>query len=229
MFTRMSFPFVRSLRVSRTLAVACLAAALSAPPAAAQSVANGRAIYSNICISCHGFPPSGGPERAEGDPRVIQGAINTRAPMNFLRDVLTPSDIVDVAAYLLSLSQPATEPAVPAFDYTDLWWNPAESGWGLNLIQHPSRIIFGVWYTYGADGKRTWFVMPDGTWTSSNTYSGPLYSTAGPSLAQSFDASKVRVSPVGNATLTFSDANHGTFAFSVNGVSGTKRITRQPF
>ncbi|HET7730303.1 MAG TPA: trypsin-like peptidase domain-containing protein, partial [Usitatibacter sp.] len=114
-------------------------------------------------------------------------------------------------------------------DYTDLWWDPSESGWGLNLIQHPSRIIFGVWYTYGADGKRTWFVMPDGTWTSSNTYSGPLYSTAGPSLAQSFDASKVRVSPVGHATLTFSDANHGTFAFTVNGVSGTKRITRQPF
>lgn len=114
-------------------------------------------------------------------------------------------------------------------DYTDLWWNPAESGWGLNLIQHPSRIIFGVWYTYAADGKRTWFVVPDGTWTSSNTYSGPLYSTAGPSLAQSFDASKVRVSPVGHATLTFSDANNGTFAFTVNGVSGTKRITRQPF
>jgi hypothetical protein len=114
-------------------------------------------------------------------------------------------------------------------DYTDLWWDPAESGWGLNLIQHPSRIIFGVWYTYAADGKRTWFVMSSGTWTSSNTYSGPLYATAGPSLAQSFDASKVRVSPVGTATLTFSDANSGTFAFTVNGVSGTKRITRQPF
>jgi lysyl endopeptidase len=114
-------------------------------------------------------------------------------------------------------------------DFTDLWWNPSESGWGLNLIQHPSRIIFGVWYTYGEDGKRTWFVMPEGSWTSANTYSGPLFATAGPSLAQSFDASKVRVSPVGSATLTFSDANNGTFAFTINGVSGSKRITRQPF
>jgi hypothetical protein len=48
-------------------------------------------------------------------------------------------------------------------------------------------------------------------------------------MAQSFDASKVRVSPVGSATLTFSDASNGTFAFTVNGVSGTKRIARQPF
>lgn len=116
-----------------------------------------------------------------------------------------------------------------AIDYTDLWWNPDESGWGLNLIQHPSRVIFGIWYTYAADGKRTWFVMSEGTWTSANTYSGPLYATTGPNLAQAFDATKVRVAPVGSATLTFSDANNGTFAFAVNGVQGWKRITRQPF
>lgn len=116
-----------------------------------------------------------------------------------------------------------------SIDYTDLWWNPGESGWGLNLIQHPSRVIFGVWYTYADDGKRTWYVLPSGSWTSANTYSGPLYATSGPNLAQSFDASKVTVQPVGTATLTFSDANNGTFAYSVNGVSGSRAIARQPF
>lgn len=114
-------------------------------------------------------------------------------------------------------------------DYTDLWWNPNESGWGLNLIQHPSRVIFGVWYTYAPDGKRTWFVMPSGTWTTSSTYTGPLYATAGPHLAQPFDAAKVHVSPVGSATLSFSDANRGTFSFTIDGVAGSKSITRQPF
>jgi hypothetical protein len=29
--------------------------------------------------------------------------------------------------------------------------------------------------------------------------------------------------------LTFSDANDGTWSYSVNGVSGTKAITRQTF
>ena len=114
-------------------------------------------------------------------------------------------------------------------DYTDLWWNPNESGWGLNLIQHPSRMIFGTWYTYDADGKRTWFVLPGGSWTTPTTFTGSLYSTAGPHLAQSFDATKVSVQPVGTATITFSDANNGTFAYSVNGVAGTKAIARQPF
>jgi len=41
---------------------------------------------------------------------------------------------------------------VPAFDYTDLWWNAGESGWGLNLMQHASNVIFGVMYTYDTNG-----------------------------------------------------------------------------
>ena len=117
-----------------------------------------------------------------------------------------------------------------AIDYTDLWWNPNEAGWGLNLIQHPSRIIFGVWYTYAPDGKRTWFVIPNGQWTADNTYTGPIYQTAGPSAAVNpFDASKVVRVPVGSATLRFSDANNGTFTYDINGVGGTRSITRQPF
>ena len=119
--------------------------------------------------------------------------------------------------------------APPAVDYTDLWWNPAESGWGLNLIQHPSRTIFGVWYTYELDGTRTWYVMLSGSWVNANTYTGALYATSGPAFNGPFNPDQVDARQVGNATLTFSDANHGTFAFSVDGVSGVKSITRQSF
>jgi cytochrome c553 len=217
--------------IRRVVAVAWLVAvALSAVSAAAQSIANGRAIYSNICISCHGFPPSGGPERAEGDPRVIQNAINTRAPMGFLREVLTPNDIADVAAYLVSLSQPVPAPAIPALDYTDLWWNPAESGWGLNLIQHASHVIFGVMYTYEPPNRATWYVMPGGTWSSPTTFGGPLYRVTGPAFnIATFDPAAVDVRQVGAATLTFADRDNGTFAFSVDGTPVAKAITRQPF
>ena len=41
----------------------------------------------------------------------------------------------------------------PQYDYTDLWWNPNESGWGLTITQHPSTNIFAAWYVYGSDGK----------------------------------------------------------------------------
>ena len=37
-----------------------------------------------------------------------------------------------VASFLVSLPAGATNFGT---DYTDLWWNPSESGWGVNLIQ----------------------------------------------------------------------------------------------
>ena len=117
----------------------------------------------------------------------------------------------------------------PSGNYTDLWWNPGESGWGLNLTQHASNVIFGVWYTYELDGTRTWFVIPTGTWTNANTYTGPLFATAGPAFSQSFNPSVVTQRQVGSATLSFSDSSHGTFAYSVDGVAGVKSITRQPY
>lgn len=215
------------LLLLRVAAIAVLAGAL---PAAAQSVANGQALYGNICRVCHGLPPAGGPERAEGDARVIQNAINSRVPtMGFLREVLTTSDIADIAAYLASLLEPS-EPAIPAFDYTDLWWNAAESGWGLNLIQHSSTVIFGVMYTYEPPNRATWFVLPGGTWSSSTTYSGLLYRVTGPPFNRAtFDPAAVNVRQVGSATLTFTDRDNGTFAFGVDGTAVTKTITRQPF
>lgn len=217
----------------RTFALAWLVAAtLFAQPASAQSAARGQSLYNSICRVCHGFPPAGGPERAEGDPAVIQAAINGRVPaMGFLRGVVTTSDIADIAAYLRSLLDPADPgPAVPAFDYTDLWWNPEESGWGLNLIQHPSHVIFGVMYTYEAPNRATWFVLPGGTWSSPTTYGGVLYRVTGPAFNNpAFDPGAVRVGAVGSAALAFSDRDHGTFTFTVNGTQVTKAITRQPF
>jgi len=59
-------------------------------------------------------------------------------------------------------------------------------------------------------------------------YSGSLYATTGPAYnAVPFNPAQVKLSQVGVGTLTFSDDNGGTFAYTVNGVSQTKSITRQ--
>ncbi|HEX7557972.1 MAG TPA: trypsin-like peptidase domain-containing protein, partial [Usitatibacter sp.] len=116
-------------------------------------------------------------------------------------------------------------------DYTDLWFNPNESGWGLNIVQHPTRNLFAVWFTYDANASPRWFVITGGTWnTATNTFTAPIYQTSGPAASTAtFNASLVKVTPVGNATITFTDASNGTLAYTVNGVLGSKAITRQPF
>jgi hypothetical protein len=121
--------------------------------------------------------------------------------------------------------------ACPMLPYaTGLWWNPNESGWGLNIIQHANNIIFAIWYTYDAEGKMTWFHVPQGTWTDSMTYTGDLYAAAGPSFANpTFNASQVKRRAVGTATLRFSSSGSGTWSYSVDGVSGIKTIERLAF
>lgn len=120
--------------------------------------------------------------------------------------------------------------AIPAFDYSDLWWNAAEPGWGLNLIQHASTVVYGVMYTYEDSGKPVWFVMPGGAWTTATEYAGTLYRVTGPAFTSPvFNPAAVSVRAAGSATLSFASRDSGTFTFSVDGRQVVKSITRQPF
>jgi hypothetical protein len=119
--------------------------------------------------------------------------------------------------------------ATPAANYTDLWWNAAESGWGLSLTQH-GNTLFAAWFVYDANGKSTWYVIPGGTWTTSTTFTGDVYATTGPDpTAANFDPTRVVRTKVGTGTLRFPSTTQGTFAYTVNGVSDQRTITRQPF
>ena len=140
--------------------------------------------------------------------------------------------------------------STPAANFTDMWWNPAESGWGISFTQHAAtNQVFAVWYTYdpreqgaGGQDKPLWIVMPGGTWTSPNTITGTAYVATGVPFNQG--GSNPRNNPVGSFTFTFSNASNGVFsyniapppglaqsdpAFNLPSMSGTKNITRQSF
>lgn len=120
-------------------------------------------------------------------------------------------------------------PAADAINVQGLWWGGAsESGWGVNLAQQ-GPIVFATWFGYDAQGNGTWLAMSDGRATGANRYEGTLYRTSGPALASTFDATKVTTSAVGSASFSFSDAGHGTFTATIDGVAVTKSITRQVF
>jgi YVTN family beta-propeller protein len=118
---------------------------------------------------------------------------------------------------------------MPGVNYTDLWWNPSESGWGLSVTQQ-GRVMFLAWFVYDGAGKPVWYVASDCTVNAAgNGCSGTLYRTTGPALAATFDPSQVHLSDAGTVNLSFTDGNNGVLGYNLGGQSGTKAITRQRF
>ncbi len=60
-------------------------------------------------------------------------------------------------AYTLTLNGAVLGPPPTAPNYQGLWWNPLESGWGINFA-HQGDIIFATWFTYDAGGKPWWLI-----------------------------------------------------------------------
>jgi hypothetical protein len=117
----------------------------------------------------------------------------------------------------------------PSVNFTGMWWNPQESGWGMSVFQGPTNDLFAVWFVYDASGAPTWYTLQPGTWSSSQIISGPIYRTTGPYLAGPFDPSRVKYQQVGNGTLTFTDSAHARFHSTVDGQTmPDKTLERQP-
>jgi len=114
--------------------------------------------------------------------------------------------------------------------YQDMWWTgPAENGWGMSIVQHRD-ILFGVIYAYDDAGKPIWYVLPGGSWNDAKTeFTGSLYLPTGTPYG-AYDATKFDVhAPVGSATLTFSGTSNATLDYTIDGVTGRKKIARQLF
>ncbi len=90
-----------------------------------------------------------------------------------------------------------TESRANATNYQDLWWNPAEAGWGVN-VTHQDNTLFATLFTYDAGGRVLWLVMSAGERQPDGSYLGNLYRTSGPA----FNANPF--TPIGAGNLTTS-------------------------
>src|ERR1700730_9690147 len=108
----------------------------------------------------------------------------------------------------------------------------SESGWGINLT-HQGDSIFASWFTYDHDHTPMWLVVTAAK-TGPGIYAGTLVRTIGPPFnAVPFPPvgapGGVTGTNVGTAMFTFTNGNNASFAYTVNGVSQTKAITREGF
>ncbi len=116
-------------------------------------------------------------------------------------------------------------------NHTALWWNPAESGWGINF-DHQGNIIFATLFTYDLSGNPMWLVMSSGNLQADGkTYAGSLYRTTGPAFnAVPFTPlTAPNLTTVGTMSVTFPTSNTATLTYSVNGAAVTKSIQKQVY
>jgi hypothetical protein len=124
--------------------------------------------------------------------------------------------------------------AASGYDFSDSWWNPAESGWGLQLAQQRD-IVFATLYVYGSDGVARWYsgslpftgLTPQ---TRAPNYEGDLYVTTGPWFgAVPFAPSAVVYRKVGTMRIAADSMTRATLSYQVDGVAVQKTIERMTF
>jgi hypothetical protein len=133
-------------------------------------------------------------------------------------------------AAVLAAVLPARAETSFSTDVTDLWWNPDESGWGINLIQQADT-VFATLFVYDANARSHWYVASALTAQSASssgaTFQGDLFETHGPYFGVPFNPASVTSSKVGTATVQITFPSSGTLTYTVNGVTVTKAIRRQ--
>lgn len=120
-------------------------------------------------------------------------------------------------------------------DPTGLWFDPAESGWGLGLAQQGDT-VFATLFVYDDAHRPAWYVAPsmkdDGRETfaaAPPVFAGILYRTAGPAFGGAFDPHAVSSAPVGTLSITYTDAS-GTrlpLQYTIDGIQVSKTVQRQ--
>jgi hypothetical protein len=115
-------------------------------------------------------------------------------------------------------------------NFTDVWHNSAESGWGVHLT-HQKNTIFGLWYTYSPNGQNQWITAIAQADASGKVFTGKLFRAAqgAPFGLQSANTPASNFSDVGNIRFEFSDGATLRMSYTLDGISQSKLMTRFQF
>jgi len=230
--------YLASLSVTQLQAIEAVLAA-AAPPAQPPvqppvvppvvpppTTIDGAALYASRCAACHGALATS--TKIGATLARTQAAITGNVGgMGTLSSLST--DELQAIAKALAPAAPAVPvtpfPGAPA-NYSGMWWNPAESGWSVN-VNHQGDIVFATLLTYDAAGAPLWLVLLEGLLQpDGRTFSGALYRTTGPAFdAQPFaPITDANLTSVGTMALTFESPRAATLAYTYLGVPVNKNV-----
>jgi hypothetical protein len=133
--------------------------------------------------------------------------------------------LLKMCVVMTFLHAAAAHASTASSDITDMWWNPDESGWGVNVILQKD-VAFLTFFVYDAANNPVWYTSDARLDTATAAFNGDLYATKGPWLGGPFTGG-INVRKAGTVSLTLANLNQATLTYSVDGVSVTKTVQRQ--
>ena len=114
-------------------------------------------------------------------------------------------------------------PAATRPNHQGLWWSPEEPGWGLGLAQQ-GETAFAVWFTYDAEGRPMWALMPDAAPLGEGAWRGRMFYLKGGGIAVPLQltASTQAAQQVADVELRFDSLDAG--AMLVASAAGHRAI-----
>jgi hypothetical protein len=110
--------------------------------------------------------------------------------------------------------------------YQDWWWNPNQSGQGLNIGQQGDT-LFVSWFTYDATGQPLWLTLAGNV--VNNTLEGDLLRFNGPPQGVPYDSALVANRKEGTGKITFSGLSTAAFEWQFTSGGGSMSLERFSF
>lgn len=124
--------------------------------------------------------------------------------------------------------QPATNPPPSGTDFTGLWFNPAQSGWGLVVMRGASGAYSVTVFHYDQDSTPTWYLAAGAL--NGSTFSQPLSAFSGPWFGIApFNPAQVASRTAGNLTLAFTSGTTANLTFTADGRTVSTALNRLAF
>lgn len=127
--------------------------------------------------------------------------------------------------FLCTLAWTAAFASSRTTEITDMWWNPAESGWGVNIVLQ-NDVAFMTFFIYDAAHNPVWY-SSDVHYQGGGVWSGALYATNGPWYGSNFAATSVSARTVGTVSFALNGMNSATLTYSADGTHVVKTLQRE--
>lgn len=118
--------------------------------------------------------------------------------------------------------------SAPLVNYSDAWWVPSESGWGINALQQGDVLVL-MFYVYDEDDMPVWYRGVT-TKVAENDYKGTVYLDRGTSYREvQFGPVQYPSQAVGEVRFQATNMYDAILTYTVAGTTASKNLTRLPF